>query len=291
MNRILRIVRPEAMGRATGAFRSSFLVGIGAGPALGGVVAEGLGLAAPFHIYATVLLVSAAIAWFAMAGAGELSSTRKRSPLEALGAAGPLFRDIRYVVALLATFVGWWSIAGPAQTVGVVFAQERLGFSTGRIGLAITLLSAGELLALVISGRAADRFGRRAVLVPSLAVMAAALAALGHIEGAPPAFFPILVVVGASVAATGTASGGLLADAIPRGGSGAAVGVNQMAGDLGYLLSPTVVGAAAERAGFGFAYIVGAIPAALVFLASLRLPAGAPPRPHEVAVEPAEPVG
>ena len=57
-NRILRIIEPEAMGRATGAFRASFLVGIGAGPALGGLVAGAFGLAAPFHFYATGLLLA-----------------------------------------------------------------------------------------------------------------------------------------------------------------------------------------------------------------------------------------
>src|ERR687892_1793087 len=50
-NRILRIIEPSAMGRATGAFRSSFLIGIAAGPLLGGVISEYLGLRAPFHIY------------------------------------------------------------------------------------------------------------------------------------------------------------------------------------------------------------------------------------------------
>ena len=44
MNRILRVIEPEAMGRATGAFRSSFLIGIGLGPVLGGIAGDRLGL-------------------------------------------------------------------------------------------------------------------------------------------------------------------------------------------------------------------------------------------------------
>lgn len=272
MNRILRIIEPEAMGRATGAFRSSFLIGIGAGPLLGGVVAKYFGLRAPFHFYATGLIVAAAIAFVVMRGETRDVAADKKSPLEALKAARPLFGDRRYVVALLATLVGWWTISGPAQVIGVVYAREELALTKDQIGLALTMLALGEILILFVAGKAADRFGRRAVLAPSLAVVAVATLLFGQIEGIPWAFFPLTMLIGAGVAAGGTASGGLLADSIPKGGSGTAVGVNQMAGDLGYLLSPTIIGAIAEGTSYRIAYVTAAVPAFLVFFASLRLP-------------------
>ncbi len=286
MNRILRIIEPGAMGRATGAFRSSFLVGVGLGPVLGGILGDRLSLAAPFHIYATGLLLAAAIAWSVMSGEPERGTTAKKSPLQALKTARPLFKDKRYVVALAATLVGWWTISGPAQIVGVVFAKDRLSFSGTQVGLALTLLSVGELASLQFAGRGADRYGRRAVLAPSLAVLAVAVALFGQIEGVPWAFYALMVATGAGVAASSAAAGGLLADAVPREGSGAAVGVNQMAGDLGYLLSPTVIGFIAESS-FGLAYIVGALPAAVAFLLALRLPARRAAAPEVRAVEPA----
>ncbi len=273
MNRILRIIEPSAMGSATGAFRASFLVGASAGPLVGGPVATQFGLGAPFIFYATGLLVATAITWFVMAGGTLAGDGPKRSPLEALRAARPLLGDRRYIIALLATLVSWWTVAGPAQTVGPVFARAVLGLSSSAIGLAITMLSVGEVLILFVAGRASDRYGRRVVLAPALAVAAAATAAIGLIDaGSAWAYYPLMMAVGMGIAAVGAASGGLLADAIPRTGSGAAVGVNQMAGDLGYLTSPLTVGTLAERSGFGAAYIAGALPAALVFLAALRLP-------------------
>ncbi len=274
MSRILRIIEPEAMGRATGAFRSSFLVGIGAGPVFGGVIADRFGLAAPFHFYATGLLLAAAIAWVVMAGEQGRGEGERKSPVQALREAAPLLRDYRYTIALLATLVGWWTISGPAQVVGPIFAEDVLGLSEGQIGLAVTMLSVGEILILFVAGKAADAFGRRAVLVPSLAVAAVSTALLGRIETVPLAYYPLMIALGASIAAGGTAAGGLLADSIPRSGSGAAVGVNQMAGDLGYLTSPTVIGATADATSYRTAYLVGALPAALVFVASLRLPGG-----------------
>ena len=295
MNRIIRTIDPAAMGRATGQFRSSFLVGIGIGPFIGGVVAASFGIAAPFHFYATGLLVATVIAWFVMRGQAAERTAERRAPLEALRAAAPLMHDRRYVLALATTLVGWWALSGPAQVIGPVLAREELGFSTEVIGLAVTMLAVGEILILLVAGRAADRFGRKVVIAPSLVLTAVAVALLGQSTAAPWTYFPLMIGIGAGVAAGGAASGGLLADSIrarTSGGSGAAVGVNQMAGDLGYLLAPTVVGVIAESQGFGLAYIVGAIPAALVFLWSLALPNYQAERAAEPeAVEPGPAVG
>jgi MFS transporter, DHA1 family, multidrug resistance protein len=278
MNRIIRTIEPEAMGRATGQFRSSFLVGISVGPLLGGLVARYFGAPATFHVYGTGLLIAAAIAFVVMAGQELDESAKRTSPLESLRAAAPLLRDPRYVLALAATFVGWWVLAGPAQTIGPVFAAEELDFTQFAIGVAVTLLSIGEVLVLFVAGSAADRLGRKAVLVPSLVVTALAVALLGQIEAAPWAYFPLMVAAGAGVAAGSTGAGGLLADSIRargaqvKGGSGAAVGVNQMAGDLGYLLAPTTVGFLAEIGGFSLAFIAAAAPAALLLAWTLTLP-------------------
>ena len=291
MNRILKIIPPPAMGRATGIWRSSFLIGTGIGPLIGGTLRDQLGNRAPFHIYATGLLVAATIAWFAMRARLGERSTEKKSPLQALRAARPLFSDVRYVAALLATLVGWWTLSGPAQQIGTIYADEELAFSGTKIGLAFTLLSLAEIVTVLgVAGPAADRYGRRAVLIPSLVVLTFATVALGQIENTPGLFFPLMALMGAGVAASSAAAGGLLADAVPQGGSGTAVGVNQMAGDLGYMLAPSAMGLVAERGGYGVAYIFGAIPSAVAFLYSLRLPKGAP-RAEPAPVEHPEPVG
>jgi MFS family permease len=287
-NRILRIIEPGAMGRATGVFRSSFLIGFVVGPLLGSIVEASLGPSAVFHVYATGLLVATVIAWFVMAATEQEAKVQvRRPPLEALRAARPLFRDRRYVTALLATFVGWYLIAGPAQVVGVVFAEEELGFSEVQIGLATTLLAVGEIIVLAFSGRASDTYGRRAVLIPSLVVGILATATLGQVEALRWAFFPLYIAIGASIAAGSTAAGGLLADSMPKGGSGAAVGVNHMAGDFGYMLSPILLGTVVGGTGYGPAYILAAVPVVFVLLYSLGLPAGAEvKKPVEQPVEP-----
>ena len=298
MNRIVNIIEPSAMGRATGAFRSSFLVGIAIGPLIGGLVGEQFGLAAPFHFYATGLLVATVIAYVVMGTkveptsddpSGQIAAAPRRSPMEALRTARPLFRDFRFVVALFATFVAWWTVSGPAQVVGALFAKNELGFSPGLIGVAVTLLSVGEVFVLFFAGKASDRYGRRFVLVPSMAVAAIATLALGQIEGVAILYFPLSMAIGAAIAAASTATGGLMADSLPKGGSGAAVGVNQMAGDLGYLMAPIACLWVAQQWGFPASYVLGAIPAAVVFFIAMKLPKHTTDRPSAEEVESAEP--
>jgi MFS family permease len=72
-----------------------------------------------------------------------------------------------------------------------------------------------------------------------------------------------------------------MADSLPPGGSGAAVGVNQMAGDLGYLIAPISILWVAETNGFPLAYILGAIPAAACLVVAMKLPRGATHHPAE----------
>ena len=288
MNRVIKIIPPQAMGRATGIWRSSFLIGAGIGPLVGGLLKDELGNRAPFHIYATGLLISATIAWFAMKEKIEGAEAPRRSPIEALRAARPLFKDIRYVVALLATLVGWWTLSGPAQQIGAIYAEEVLSFSGTKIGLAFALMSVAEIIiVLAVAGPAADRYGRRAVLVPSLVITIAATIALGQIQDAPTFFYVCVVLIGAGVAAGSAAAGGLLADAIPRGGSGTAVGVNQMAGDLGYMLAPVAIGLVAESAGYDWGYAFASLPAVIALVASLKLPKETPTARRE---EPAKQV-
>lgn len=60
---IIRLAPPESRGRASGAYASSFLFGNILGPVVGGLLA-GLGMRIPFVIYATGLLLAAAVVWF-----------------------------------------------------------------------------------------------------------------------------------------------------------------------------------------------------------------------------------
>lgn len=292
MNQILRIIEPSSMGRATGAYRSSFLVGAAAGPILGGLIAQHFGPASVFIVYGAGLVVAAVVALRVMDPHTDLSASERSSPLQALRSARPLFTDLRFIVALLATFAGWWTLAGPTQWLGPIFAREDLGFGKSTIGFAIALLAVGEIVTLTFAGSAADRRGRRAVLVPALLVAALFTALLGQVENATWGFYPIMVLIGAGIAASSVAAGALLADSVPRRGSGAGVGVNQMAGDLGYLTAPGALGFLAEKLGFPPAYLMGALPALVVGLFALRLPRrAARTREPAMSLEPSGPVG
>ena len=58
----------------------------------------------------------------------------------------------------------------------------------------------------------------------------------------------------------------LVADVVDETNRGRAVALHQMAGDLGGIIGPVVAGVLASGAGFGAAFAVMAVPAALVAL-------------------------
>ncbi len=70
------------------------------------------------------------------------------------------------------------------------------------------------------------------------------------------------------------------------------MGVNQMAGDLGYLLAPTTVGFLAEVGGYSLAFLAAAIPAAILLAWTVTLPnyraerSADEDRPAETVAEP-----
>lgn len=70
---IIRLTPQEARGRASSAYASSFLFGNILGPVVGGLLA-GLGMRIPFVIYATGLLLAAAVVWFRLEHKPQLDS-------------------------------------------------------------------------------------------------------------------------------------------------------------------------------------------------------------------------
>jgi MFS family permease len=70
---IIRLTPSDSRGRASSAYASSFLFGNILGPVVGGLLA-GLGMRIPFVIYATGLLLAAAVVWFRLERQPQLDS-------------------------------------------------------------------------------------------------------------------------------------------------------------------------------------------------------------------------
>jgi MFS transporter, DHA1 family, multidrug resistance protein len=166
-------------GRTMAIYQGVFLFAVGVGPLPGGLLAERVGLTAPFLVYALAGLLAAAVAWL------EVPETRAEpgrgaavaaAELPAFGSQVRLLTErIGFVLATAITFVAAVARTGALFNVIPVLARDRLGLGADRIGVGLALASLVGLLLIYPSGMLVDRFGRKMLIVPGTIMSAAAM--------------------------------------------------------------------------------------------------------------------
>ncbi|WOC11507.1 MFS transporter [Gordonia sp. MP11Mi] len=262
---LIRLAPPATRGRASGYYSAGFLVGNLAGPLVGAVLVD-FGLRMPFVVYAIALLIAAAVVAAAMPPAPEPpTDSGVHAPLPAAGFFEAL-RWAEYRAILASNFAQGWASMGVRVAVVPLFVEQGLGESAGWAGIVLACYAAGNIVAIIVSGRLSDRFGRRPVMIPGLIIAAASTIVLGwspNIE----AVLALTVVSGIGsglFAPTHQAALGDLLAKRERGGS--ALAAYGMAADLGAVSGPLIAGLIADRWGYGPAFAVtgGVVVVALV---------------------------
>ncbi len=240
----------ENRGRLMSTYQGFFSFAVGIGPSIGGVVALWYGFRAPFFVFAGLTLIAGAIAM------ATLPDTRARRA--STGVAGGVV-DNRKIVWILLRNYGFLTVAlvdlaaafnrtGGVFNVVPILGVERLTLTTAAIGFAITIGNLCNLGIVSVAGIMVDRYGRKAVIVPSGLV-----SALAFVGFATTTSYPIFVLsavlwgIGAALGASGSAA--YAADQAPPGGNGITMGIYRMLSDLGYVVGPTLLGAVADATG------------------------------------------
>lgn len=257
-------------GRAMAVYQGVFLFAVGIGPFPGGYLAETFGHEAPFLVYGVAGFVAALLAWF------RVPETR-RQPAAATGGAvarQPLLAQLRTLVAhpgfLPVCGIGFGNAlarTGALFSVVPILAEQRLALSATATGFGLAL---GSVLGLAVTypgGALADRYGRKAVIVPATIFTGAAMLCFA---GAPSyaVFLLACAIWGAASAAAGATPTAYAADSAPPGMNAAAMGAYRMLSDAGYVLGPLLLGALADSGGMDAAFWAAAgvlVAAALLF--------------------------
>ncbi|MEX2228705.1 MAG: MFS transporter [Dehalococcoidia bacterium] len=158
------------------------------------------------------------------------------------------------------------------QTLLPLMASARLGMTAGALGAVFTMMSVVNLLLIVPAAVIADRFGRKAAIVPSGLLVAVALLMLANANGTA-LFLVAAVVLGVGSGVAGPAPAAYAADIAPPELRGLAMGLYRSSGDIGFLIGPPLLGALADATSFGWGFganalLVGA--ASLFFLFGAR---------------------
>jgi len=263
MGLVVRLAPPRIRGRVSGYYASAFLVGGVLGPVVGGLLA-GLGMQAPFLIYAGALLVAVAVVHFRLKdevlGAGRDGRERTAMTVAEARAVGA------YRSALVSSFANGWTAHGIRVALVPLLAVAVLGAGPAVAGLALAVFAAGNALALPVTGRLTDRYGRKPLVLAGLVVNGLATTALGLVQDVP--WFVVLsLVAGMGSGTMNPAQQAAVADVIgPDRAGGPVLARFQMSADAGQILGPVVAGALADAAGFGWAFGVSG---ALVLLAAV----------------------
>jgi len=280
---LLKVVPKERMARTLSLFYGAFNIGMIAGGPLGGLIAHAAGLGAPLVVYAGVLAVAAVVY---IRFVPEPRGVREEPPLTPEEAErerdlpvarrgrtkiGRLLRTPGFKTVLLVNLAYMWMIAAVLDTLVPFFAKDELGVSTFGVGVLFAIVLVAELTVLYPAGSAADRIGRKAVLVPSLAGLAAVTVAMGFVPGIV-AFAIVLALLGVASGYAGVPPAAMLSDVTPAGASGTAIGAFRFCGDLGFLIGPAVAGYATKTFGFEEAFVIAAVPTVLALVAVARTP-------------------
>ncbi len=274
-------------GRLMSIYQGSLLLGAGSGPAVGGFVAALLGYRAPFYVVGA--LAAAVTVWaFARmpepgrsgvkeegaspadqgaAGAQPPAATPQTSRIAARPQAG--IRDVLlradFLMVGLLTFILFGTRVGSRLTILPLMGDSRLGMSEWGLGLVFSMMAFLNLVVLAPSGVMADRFGRKAVIVPATFMTGLAIllfAVSNHVW----LFVLAGVVLGVGAGVAGPAPAAYAADIAPPGLRGVTMGLYRTFGDLGFFLGPILAGWLADVSSFGWALGVNAALLALCAL-------------------------
>jgi MFS family permease len=249
------ITTPARRGRTMAIYQGTFLFAVGIGPFPGGLLAERLGLEAPFMAFAIAGALAAAVAWLRVP---ETRAMRRADRMA--GAAFPSFLtqiraltgQIGFVLVSLISFANAVARTGGLFNVIPVLARDRLELTTDRIGFGLGLASVVGLALAYPAGVLVDRYGRKAVIVPST-IMAGISLALFFVAPSYAWFLVACVAWSVSAGVSGAAPIAYAADVASPGRNAAAMSTFRMLADLGYVIGPIALGLVTDLAGPGWA--------------------------------------
>lgn len=274
---LVRLAPPSARGRVSSAYASSFLVGGMLGPLLGGLIAQ-WGMRAPFLVYGVALVIAAAVVAVGLGGA-------RLRPAGTDGVKPPAMRLAQawehpaYRAALVSGVANGWTNFGVRMAVLPLLAAA-VRDEPWVAGVVLAVGAVGTALTLQVSGRLADRVGRRPLVITGMLVMGLSMGTMGVVtSGWVPASAGLAVLM-ALTAVSGVGAGlvnpaqqATIADVIGTERSGGRVlSTFQMAQDGGAIVGPVLVGVVADTLGFTAAFAVTGVVCLLAVLPWLRAP-------------------
>src|SRR5680860_1257832 len=271
-------------GRVMAIYQGVFLVTVGLGAFPGGWLAEHVSLAAPFWVCAILAGAVAILAWYFVPETRALQHRSAQSMVRSAEVApGSSWVQLRQIASVpgfaLISLVGFATVAartGALFNVIPILAEDKIGLVAGEIGVGLGAISIFGLLLVYPSGSLVDRFGRKAVIVPSTILSSGALVLFG-LATSFEAYLLASIVWSAASGISGASPAAYAADIAPPGMIASSMGMFRAISDSGYVIGPLALGALADATSSVTALQVTA---AIMLLISFIFAIGAPESLH-----------
>lgn len=266
------ISTPENRARFIGTNQGALLIGVSIGPGLGGLIAEFFGLRAPFYFVGICALGAMAYSYFRIPETvnqglerAARETAERAAEQAAKGGAPPapgrawvrMLRSKEFVLISFVTMTIFFTRTASRQTLIPLLADERLGMSPGILGAIFMGMSIINVVLLTPSALAADSFGRKAVIVPSMVATGISLLLYAAATGYPM-FLVASVAISVAMSLSGPAPAAYAADIAPPEARGLAMGLYRSTGDIGFVIGPPLLGWIADQTSFTVALSVNA---------------------------------
>lgn len=266
---LIRLAPPRLRGRASGLWATSFLLGGISGPIVGGLLV-GYSYRLPFLSYGAALFIAAFLGWLLLRHS-TLAARDTDRDVPSMNVMHAL-RHRAYRAALASNFSIGWAVHGVRVALVPLFVAEVLRSGQALAGAALSVFALGNAAVLLISGRLADRRGRKPMMLLGLIVSALGTASLGFTDSAP-LFLTASLVAGVGAGFINPAQSASVADIVgSKGKGGPVLAAFQMASDVGAILGPLFAGMLADALSFQAAFLVTGLVLILALLFWLRAP-------------------
>ena len=265
---LIRAVGDDHRARAQSLYNGTFLVGMVAGPVVGGALSA-FSLRAPLLIYGVFLIGASASGAILLRNSTLAAKPNAKEEREVITLKSALLLK-PYRIALIISFCTSWSLFGMSRSLLPLFMVEEIKVSPSFMGLGFTISTIIQGAFLMRAGKFSDVSGRKIASVIGtslLALFSLTLAFTIH----PWMFIAACVVVGVGGAFLSTTPSSIVGDVL-EGKGGQVIGLFQMSGDAGAMLAPVILGATADLFGFRSAFLLTAVMMAIAVLASTKLP-------------------
>ncbi len=248
-------VSPSASrGRHIALYQGNFLIGVGIGPVVGGVMAERLGYRSPFIAFSVIAAITGV--WVlrglpdprsVLARTHPTSQTadpvgRAAPPLAAVPGhrRGDLLRHPAVLWACIFAFVAAYTRTS-TRDFGIVLVSTELGAGEGTIGAIMTLMVLANLAVLSIAGTLTDRYGARRVITLSWIFTAVGMGMFA-MSDLVLSLFVAALVYGLASGVGNPVPAIYIANSVPSERVGAAMGIYRAVNDAGMIVGPLAMG-------------------------------------------------